>query len=134
MLKNLPIGSKIIREPYTPELPKNDYQVISIPNLGFDRSSKYYTDNSQFYFAISESVYGIILERAGSMGEENFKKAADNYQYLISRSELIYEINPNNEFTTSELINSSDIFIIKKFTPRLLIGPYIRVYRYNHES
>lgn len=132
MLDNIPKQSTIIREPYTPEMPMEEYNITTLPNLGYDKSSKYYKDNSTYYFAISESVYGVILERAKINGEENFLNAVTNYNHLISKSTLLYEIKPNSRFSTDELISGNDISIIKNFTHELFMGPYIRVYKFNN--
>ncbi|MFA6392137.1 MAG: glycosyltransferase family 39 protein [Patescibacteria group bacterium] len=131
MQENIPTQSTIIREPYTPELSKNDYRIINVPNLGWDNIVADYSENKPFYFAISESVYGVILKRAEIKGEDKSQSAIENYNNLISNSKLLFEINPNNSYSTEELINRNDISIINNFTSQLYMGPYIRIYEFN---
>jgi hypothetical protein len=102
-----------------------------VPNLGWDNIVADYSENKPFYFAISESVYGVILKRAEIKGEDKSQSAIENYNNLISNSKLLFEINPNNSYSTEELINRNDISIINNFTSQLYMGPYIRIYEFN---
>jgi len=131
ILKNIPPQSAIVVEPYAPELPKTKYKILKKPNLGY-HFDDYYKNLGYSYFIINENVFGVIEQDFKEKGTSSpfWEKGYTRYQRLFAVSDLIYEIQPHQIYTRDELIYNNDIAALKSLRIDLLMGPYLRLYKF----
>ena len=126
---NIPIGSTVAVEPYSPTLPADKYTVIGLPNLSWHDLAWYRAQGIE-YFIPNGNVKGVIASEVERLGTNtNYGTALKGYDALEQQSELVYQIPTVIDQNTKHLVESNDWAILKTIQLDLLRGPFVQIYK-----
>lgn len=130
VLKTVNPGTGIVREPYSPLIPEDQYRVFTVPNLSWHDRKYYLAQNADFFITSSE-IYSRIQEEAELLGpDSDFGKAIQRYEEIFRTSTEVQSFLPNKRYSAEQLLSSSDFSAMRTLDLTVLRGPEIRIFHF----